>query len=63
MNSVEFFNDYVKNIENVPVALRQIYQGLVDFDYKATVPSLKFQDVRYKPMTSVEGHVRQQNRD
>jgi len=43
--------------------LRQIYQGLVDFDYTAIVPSLNFQDPRYKPTTSVEGHVRQQNRD
>jgi hypothetical protein len=62
-NNYEFFNDYVQNIENNPVALRQIYEGLIKFDYKAVVPSLNFQDVRYKPNTSVEDSVRQQNRD
>jgi hypothetical protein len=63
LNNVEFFNDYRKNIENNPIALRQIYHGLINFDYKAVVPSLNFQDVRYKPTTSVENHVRQQNRE
>jgi len=45
------------------VALRQIYEGLIKFDYKAIVPSLNFQDVRYKPTTTIEDIVRQQNRD
>jgi hypothetical protein len=62
-NNYEFFNDYFQNIENNPVALRQIYEGLINFDYKAIVPSLNFQDVRYKPTTTIEDNVRQQNRD
>ena len=62
-NNYEFFNDYFQNIENNPVALRQIYEGLIKFDYKAIVPSLNFQDVRYKPTTTIEDNVRQQNRD
>jgi len=62
-NNVAFFSDFIDNIENNPVALRQIYHGLMNFDYKAVVPSLNFQDIRYKPTTSVEGRVRQQNRD
>ena|GEM_PF-3929286 len=49
-----------KNIENNPVALRQIFTGLINFDYKAVVPSLNFQDVRYKPSTSIEDSVRRQ---
>jgi len=63
LNNVEFFNDYRENIETNPIALRQIYNGLINFDYKAVVPSLNFQDIRYKPTTSVETHVRQQNRE
>jgi len=51
-------NDYVQNIENNPVALRQIYEGLINFDYKAIVPSLNFQDVRYKPTTIIEVSIR-----
>jgi len=62
-NNVAFFNDFLVNIENNPVALRQIYHGLINFDYKAVVPSLNFQDIRYKPTTIVEVRVRQQNRD
>jgi hypothetical protein len=62
-NNVKFFNDYCKNIEDNPVALRQIYEGLIKFDYTSIVPSLNFQDVRYKPTTSVGDCVKQQNRD
>ena len=61
--NTDFFTDYCDNIENNPIALRQIYNGLITFDYKSVVPSLNFQDVRYKPTTSIEDHVRQSNRD
>ena len=62
-NNVEFFNDYIENIENNPIALRQIYEGLINFDYKAIVPSLNFQDVRYKPASAVNEEVKTANRD
>ena len=62
-NNVEFFNDFIENIENNPIALRQIYQGLIEFDYKAVVPSLNFQDIRYKPVSSVNEDVKSANRD
>ena len=62
-NNYEFFNDYIENIENNPIALRQIYEGLINFDYKAIVPSLNFQDIRYKPASIVNEDVKSSNRD
>jgi hypothetical protein len=62
-NNFEFFNDYCMNIENNSVALRQIYEGLLKFDYKSIVPSLNFQDPRYKPITAIGDCVKQTNRD
>lgn len=56
-----FFADYVKNIENNPVALRQIYEALINFDVSKVVPSGNFQTD--KPSTEVEELVKQQNRD
>ena len=50
-------------MDNNPVAFRQMYDGMINFDYKAVVPSLNFQDVRYNPSTRIEDSVRQQNRD
>jgi len=61
--NTDFFTDYCDNIEKNPIALRQIYNGLITFDYKSVVPSLNFQDVRYKPTTNIEDHVTQSNRD
>lgn len=31
----DLINDYIKSIENNPIALRQIYEGLMNFDYKS----------------------------
>jgi hypothetical protein len=62
-NNVEFFNDYIENIENNPIALRQIYEGLIKFDYKAIVPSLNFQDIRYKPASAINDEVKSANRE
>jgi len=62
-NNNEIFNDYIENIENNPIALRQIYEGLIHFDYKAIVPSLNFQDIRYKPASIVNEDVKSSNRD
>jgi hypothetical protein len=61
--NIDFFNDYIINIECNPVALRQIYNGLMNFDWKAIVPSENFQDIRYKPTTSITAEVKEQNRD
>jgi hypothetical protein len=62
-NNCAFFTDYTENIENNPTALRQIYEGLINFDYKAVVPSLNFQDPRYKPASAVNEDVKSANRD
>ena len=62
-NNCAFFTDYAENIENNPTALRQIYEGLINFDYKAVVPSLNFQDPRYKPASAVNEDVKSANRD
>ena len=43
--------------------LRQIYEGLINFDYKVIVPSLNFQDIRYKPASIVNEDVKSSNRD
>jgi hypothetical protein len=61
--NIEFFNDYIINIESNPIAIRQIYKGLMEFDWRAVVPSENFQDARYKPMTSITAEVKEQNRD
>jgi hypothetical protein len=62
-NNYDFWSDYIENIENNPIALRQIYEGLINFDYKAIVPSLNFQDIRYKPASTVNEDVKSSNRD
>lgn len=57
----EFFNDYIKNIENNPVALRQIYEGLKHFNVAEIIPSGNFQID--KPKTEIEEEVKEQNKD
>jgi hypothetical protein len=57
------YDDLRKNIEDNPTALRQIYEGLINFDYKAVVPSLNFQDPQYKPASAVNEDVKSANRD
>ena len=61
--NTEFFTDMVNNIILNPVALRQIYEGLSKFDWKAIVPSGNFQDERYKPETAIMKEVKASNRD
>lgn len=56
-----FFNDYIENIEENPIAIRQIYEGLMKFDVKSIIPSGNFQID--KPITSVEIEVKEQNKD
>ena len=61
--NIDFFNDYIINIECNPIAIRQIYKGLMAFDWRAVVPSENFQDARYKPATTITAEVKEQNRD
>jgi hypothetical protein len=61
--NIEFFNDYIINLESNPIAIRQIYKGLMEFDWRAVVPSENFQDAKYKPMTTITAEVKEQNRD
>ena len=58
-----FFTDFVDNIIKNPIALRQIYENLLKFDWKSIVPSGNFQDERYKPDTEIMKEVRESNRD
>lgn len=57
----DFFNDYSKNICDNPQALRQIYEGLINFDVDMVIPSGNFQTD--KPTTKIEEEVKKQNRD
>ena len=60
-NNNDFFIDYNKNIVSNPNALRQIYEGLMNFDVKSVIPSGNFQ--KDKPTTKIEMEVRKANRD
>jgi hypothetical protein len=57
----DFWKDYSTNIVDNPQALRQIYEGLMNFDVAAVVPSGNFQID--KPNTTIEAEVKEQNRD
>jgi hypothetical protein len=59
--NTKFFNDYITNIVENPVALRQIYEGFIKIDIKTIVPSGNFQTD--KPTTAIEIEVKKQNRD
>lgn len=61
LENTEFFNDYVKNIENNPIAIRQIYEGLMNFDIDAIIPTGNFQND--KPITKMDKEVRYLNKD
>ena len=63
LGNMEFFNDYRKNILNNTNALRQIYDGLMEYDWKDVVKSGNFQDANYKPETNIVKQVKECNRD
>ena len=42
-NNTSFFNDYSTNIVDNPEALRQIYEGLMNFNVNEVIPSGNFQ--------------------
>ena len=58
-----FFNDLVTNILNNPIALRQIYEGLMKFDVKKIVIDGNFQSDKCKPDTEISKEVKECNRD
>jgi hypothetical protein len=61
LDNAEFFNDYIANIEENPIAIRQIYEGLMNFDIKSVIPSGNFQID--KPITNIEIEVKENNKD
>lgn len=63
LGNMEFFNDYRKNILDNTNALRQIYDGLMAYDWKDVIKSGNFQDANYKPDTNITKQVKECNRD
>ena len=63
LGDVKFFNDYRKNILDNTNALRQIYDGLMKYDWKDVIKSGNFQDATYKPDTNITKTVKECNRD
>jgi hypothetical protein len=59
--NTDFWKDYSTNIVDNPQALRQIYEGFMNFDVSAVVPSGNFQND--KPHTQIEAEVKALNRD
>ena len=59
--NTEFFNDYSKNIVDNPIAIRQIYEGLMNINVDEIIPSGNFQND--KPTTEIEKEVKQHNRE
>ena len=56
-----FFNDFSNNIVDNPIALRQIYEGLINFNVDEIIPSGNFQNE--KPTTEIEKEVKKHNRE
>jgi hypothetical protein len=63
LGNVEFFNDYRTNIIYNDDALKQIYDYLINYDWKDIIKSGNFQDDNYKPRTEVSKTVKECNRD
>jgi hypothetical protein len=59
--NTDFFNDFLENIVNNEIALKQIYDGLMLLDVKNYVPSGNFQTD--KPHTNIMDEVKEQNKD
>ena len=63
LGNMDFFNDFKDNIFNNDVALRQIYEGLINFKWRDVIKSGNFQDKTYKPVTDITRMVKESNRD
>jgi hypothetical protein len=62
LNDTIFWDDFNKNIFNNPVALRQIYEGLKNFDFKQHITK-GFQSIEDKPETEIMKLNKLANRD
>ena len=62
-DNIEFFVDFNDNILNNDEAIRQIYEGFLNYDWKSIIKSGNFQDKNYKPYTNITKCVKESNRD
>ena len=62
LNNTEFWDDFRENIQNNPIALRQIYEGLMTFKYQEHITK-GFQSKVDKPITDVMKENKRANRD
>ena len=62
-NNFDFFIDYNDNILSNDIAIKQIYEGLKQYDWKSVVKSGNFQDKNFKPITAITKCVKESNRD
>lgn len=62
-DNINFFIDYNDNILSNDIAIRQIYEGLKNYDWKSVVKSGNFQDKNFKPITAITKFVKESNRD
>ena len=62
-NNIDFFIDYNDNILSNDIAIKQIYEGLKQYDWKSVVKSGNFQDKNFKPITAITKCVKESNRD
>jgi len=62
LNNTEFWDDFRENIQNNPIALRQIYEGLMTFKYQEHITK-GFQSKVDKPITDVMKQNKKANRD
>ena len=62
-NNIDFFVDYNDNILSNDIAIKQIYEGLKQYDWKSVVKSGNFQDKNIKPITAITKCVKESNRD
>lgn len=63
VDNVKFFVDFNDNILSNDNAIRQIYEGLIKYDWKGVVKTCNFQDKNFKPITQITKRVKECNRD
>lgn len=62
LGNTDFWDDFKENIQNNPIALRHIYEGLMKFDYKKYITK-GFQSKDDKPITDIMKLNQKANRD
>ena len=63
VDNIKFFVDFNDNILSNDNAIRQIYEGLIKYDWKGVVKTCNFQDKNFKPITQITKRVKECNRD